>query len=342
MANTHTLPSVSIHYISIIHNALERLGFYSEKTANLVGQYNQQEYYFNRVSLDILNNTWQDAEQITQDSIIGLHVGEKIHPNDYGLLGQIMMNCDTLAEALENILSVEFIVNNLFSSTVFIEGNTAINRIHCQQYEAESIRHIIEQDISALINIGIFVMNKDYTEHNRPIEIHFRHKPAAEIKEYERILKTRVLFNQKYNQAIFPTSILSMPTYNPNKRIAHILNEELQLLLSEVENQNTLTLRLWRLFHYKETRINLDIESVAKAFSITPRTLQRRLRQEGTSFQDQLKIFRTQQAKCLLDNKKMNISEIAFAMGFNDNSAFHKAFKRWTGCTPKEYQNTSV
>lgn len=342
MANRPPQPSVSIHYINIIHNALERLGFHSEKTALLVEKYSPQEFYFNRVSLDVLNNTWQNAEAITQDAIIGLHVGEKIHPNDYGLLGQIMMNCGNLAEALESILSVEFIINNLFSSTVFTEGDIAINRIHCEQYEAESIRHIIEQDISALINIGMFVMNKEYSDDNRPIEIHFRHKPAASIKEYERILKTHVLFEQQYNQAIFPTSILSMPTYNPNKRIARILNEELQLLLSEVEHQDTVTLRLWRFFRHKENNLHLDIETIAKEFNTTPRTLQRRLQQEGTNFQDQLKLFRTQQAKDLLDNKTMSISEIAFKMGFNDNSAFHKAFKRWTELTPKEYQNTLI
>jgi hypothetical protein len=179
------------------------MGFNSPDIERLTKHYSEQEYYFNRVPLDTLNNAWHSAHQITQDPIIGLHVGEKIHPNDYGLLGQIMMNCSHLGEALESILNVEFIINNLFVSKVIIENGVAVNRIYCQQYEAESIRHIIEQDISALINIGIFVMNKDYGEHNRPIEIHFRHKPAAEIAEYERILKTKVLFEQEFNQAIF-------------------------------------------------------------------------------------------------------------------------------------------
>jgi AraC-like DNA-binding protein len=314
------------------------MGFNSPDIERLTKHYSEQEYYFNRVPLDTLNNAWHSAHQITQDPIIGLHVGEKIHPNDYGLLGQIMMNCSHLGEALESILNVEFIINNLFVSKVIIENGVAVNRIYCQQYEAESIRHIIEQDISALINIGIFVMNKDYGEHNRPIEIHFRHKPAAEIAEYERILKTKVLFEQEFNQAIFPLEILESPIYNPNPRIAALLTEELQQLLHEVENKDTITLRLWRFFQSHENTAQLDIENIANQFNITQRTLQRRLQQEGTSFQDELKYFRTQQAKQLLNSKTLSISEIAFEMGFNDNSAFHKAFKRWTNLTPKEYQ----
>jgi AraC-like DNA-binding protein len=338
MPNAHKHPSVSIHYLNIINNALERIGFQSPEIKKLTGQYSEQEYYFNRVPLATLEEAWQNAEQITQDPIIGLHVGEKIHPGDYGLLGQIMMNCNDLAEALEKILSVEFIINNIFVSEVIIKDDCAVNRIHSQQYEAESIRHIIEQDISALINIGLFVMNKEYTEQNRPIEIHFRHKPAADIAEYERLLKTKVLFEQEHNQAIFPLAILEAPIYNPNPRIAELLNVELQQLLHEVENKDTLTLRLWRHFQTREFNFTDDIESIAQQFNITARTLQRRLQQEGTSFQDEIKYFRTQQAKQLLSNKQLTICEIAYQMGFNDNSAFHKAFKRWTDMTPKEYQ----
>lgn len=341
MPNAHKHPSVSIHYLNIINNALERIGFRSPQIKVLTERYNEQEYYFNRVPLATLNEAWQSAEQITQDPIIGLRVGEKIHPNDYGLLGQIMMNCNNLAEALEKILSVEFVINNIFASEVIIENDCAVNRIHSQQYEAENIRHIIEQDISALINIGLFVMNKEYGDHNRPIEIHFRHKPAANVEEYERILKTKVLFEQEHNQAIFPLAILEAPIYNPNPRIAELLNIELQQLLHEVENQDALTLRLWRFFQTQDSNFTADIESIAQQFNITPRTLQRRLQQEGTSFQDELKHFRTQQAKQLLGNKQLTICEIAFQMGFNDNSAFHKAFKRWTDMTPKEYQLSS-
>lgn len=291
MPNAHKHPSVSIHYLNIINNALERIGFRSPQIKVLTERYNEQEYYFNRVPLATLNEAWQSAEQITQDPIIGLRVGEKIHPNDYGLLGQIMMNCNNLAEALEKILSVEFVINNIFASEVIIESDCAVNRIHSQQYEAENIRHIIEQDISALINIGLFVMNKEYGDHNRPIEIHFRHKPAANVEEYERILKTKVLFEQEHNQAIFPLAILEAPIYNPNPRIAELLNIELQQLFHEVENQDALTLRLWRFFQTQDSNFTADIESIAQQFNITPRTLQRRLQQEGLVFKMNLNIF---------------------------------------------------
>jgi AraC-like DNA-binding protein len=147
-----------------------------------------------------------------------------------------------------------------------------------------------------------------------------------------------VLFEQEHNQAIFPLAILESPIYNPNPRVADLLNVELHQLLHEVENQDALTLRLWRYFQVQGVSFTADIDSIAQLFNITPRTLQRRLQQEGTSFQDELKCFRTQQAQQLLSNKQLTICEIAFQMGFSDNSAFHKAFKRWTGLTPKDYQ----
>lgn len=339
MSKTHTSASVSIHYINIIHNALERMGLACGSMQSLIGQFTELEYYLNRVSLDVLNGEWENAVSITQDPIIGLHVGEQIHPNDYGLLGQIMMNSPNIAQALENVISVEFIINNLFVSEIMQDEERVINRIHCHQYEAESIRHIIEQDISALINIGTFIMNKQYDAHTQPIEVHFRHKPAAKITEYERVLKTKVLFQQEYNQAIFPAAVLEAPIYNPNPRIAKMLNEELQQLIHEIENKDTLTLKLWRLFQTHHPKLNCDIEHVAQTFNMTARTFQRHLQQEGTSFQNELTGYRTHHAKTLLNNKTLSISEVAFEMGFNNSSAFHKAFKRWTGYTPKEYQS---
>lgn len=338
MITNPRLPSVSIHYLNIINNALKRMGYLCGELDELTSKYKEEEFYFNRVPLQTLIDTWQTAELMSTDNIIGLHVGEKIHPLDYGLLGQIMMNCQTIGEALDDTLAAEFVINNIFTSEIIVENDNAINRIYCHQYEAEEIRHIVEQDISALINIGVFVMNNDYTDEIRPIEIHFRHKAAADVCEYERILKTKVLFEQEFNQAIYPLAIVNAPIYNPNPRVADLLKVELQKLLSEIENADGMTLRMWRFFQSQPMSASIDMEQVAKHFNITARTLQRRLQQEDSSFQDELKIFKALQAKQLLDNTSRSISETAYQLGFNDNSAFHKAFKRWTGMTPKEYQ----
>lgn len=340
MKQSLRIPSVSVHYLNIIANTLSRMGYPNHDIESRTEGLSEDDYYFNRVPVEVLFDIWQQAEQGSQDPMIALHVGERIHPMDYGLLGQLMMNCSNIEEALQRILSVEFVLNNAFASQVILEDDKAINRIFCHQYGPEQMRHVAEQDISALINIGVFIMNRDYTQENRPLEVHFRHAPQGPVSEYERALRCPVKFNQEYNQVIFPQSILQTRTYNPSPRIAGLLQAELKSLLDRIEAHDSLAMRMWRYFQTQPADNQPDIERTANHFNLTARTLQRHLKHEGTSFQDEIKHYKAMLAKSLLDVNNSPISQVAFQLGFNDSSAFHKAFKRWTGITPGEYQRS--
>ena len=81
------------------------------------------------------------------------------------------------------------------------------------------------------------------------------------------------------------------------------------------------------------------LENFTRQLGMTARTLQRKLKEEGTSYQDLIDEVRCEVARRHLRRPAMAISEIAFALGFSETSAFHRAFKRWTGMTPKEYRH---
>lgn len=313
------------------------MGHHSELLDKHLSGKSEEEFYFNRVPLKVLTDAWQEAESMSDDALVGLHVGERIHPMDYGLLGQLIMNSETIQDAIEDVFGVEYIINNIFPTGVIIENSHAINRLFCHQYEPKSIRHIVEQDISALINLGVFIMNKDYTEKNKPIEVHFRHQPAHDIECYEKALRCKVSFEQEFNQVIYPESILNVPTYNPSPRVAAILKDEVQKLLTKVERLDSISLRIWRIFQSAPLSQPIDIESVSTQLNMTVRTMQRHLQLEKTSFQEELNLYKGEIAKRLLNNQ-LAVTQVAHEMGFNDSSAFHKAFKRWTGITPKQFK----
>lgn len=79
---------------------------------------------------------------------------------------------------------------------------------------------------------------------------------------------------------------------------------------------------------------SIDKESIAEEFNLTSRTLTRKLQKEETSYQILLKSIRLELAVELLQSGSDSISEIAYAVGFNEVRAFNRAFKRWTGKTP--------
>jgi len=84
----------------------------------------------------------------------------------------------------------------------------------------------------------------------------------------------------------------------------------------------------------------LGMAEVARSLGTSPRSLHRRLADEGTSFNDLLDEVRRQFAEQYLARPRPKIAEVAYLVGFNDPSAFFKAFRRWTGVTPSEYRHS--
>lgn len=81
---------------------------------------------------------------------------------------------------------------------------------------------------------------------------------------------------------------------------------------------------------------NPKMDEVAKAMGMSGRTLRRRLTSIGTSYQNELDHVRQELALSAMEEAK-SLASIAEGLGFNDSSAFYKAFRRWTGMTPSEY-----
>ena len=82
---------------------------------------------------------------------------------------------------------------------------------------------------------------------------------------------------------------------------------------------------------------SLAADTVADQFSISNRTLRRRLREEGTSYREILDDVRAELARHYLTSEKRGIDEVTFLLGYSDPSAFTKAFRRWTGHTPADF-----
>jgi AraC-like DNA-binding protein len=87
------------------------------------------------------------------------------------------------------------------------------------------------------------------------------------------------------------------------------------------------------------SRGGADLATLARRFGSSPRTLQRRLGEEGTSFQEVLDQVRSEAAERYLADSSLSCAEVGYLLGFSEPAAFHRAFKRWRGVTPKEYRS---
>jgi AraC-like DNA-binding protein len=175
----------------------------------------------------------------------------------------------------------------------------------------------------------------------QPLEVHFRHPPIEPRAERERLLRAPVHFSRAHDQIVLPASVLDLPLRERDPVFLEVMQRHANALLRKV-TPRTLQERV------RSTLVDLipegraTLEEVAAALSASPRTLQRELQQEGTSFTSELDAVKRQVAEQSIASGRLEIIEVAFITGFTELSAFYRAFRRWTGTTPGEYRRQHV
>ena len=128
----------------------------------------------------------------------------------------------------------------------------------------------------------------------------------------------------------------SVPDADPT--LSRIVTSHADQLLAVLENANPSTLlnQVSHLIlkHMSEGKVSLAF--VAKELCFSERSLQRALQMEGTTFNGLFEDLRRRTAYDFIADKHLALGEVAFLLGFSEPSAFHRAFKRWTGQTPSQ------
>ncbi|VVQ08208.1 hypothetical protein PS918_04948 [Pseudomonas fluorescens] len=136
---------------------------------------------------------------------------------------------------------------------------------------------------------------------------------------------------------LFHGRYLAMPLLQDERTLKHYLERSPADLLSKPDDGHSLSSRLRRLLS-RDSSHWPDLEAVAAHLHISPQTLRRHLREEGTSFQELKDQLRRDIAIYHLSRNDLPLQQIAEALGFSEPSAFHRAFKKWTGLTPGAYR----
>jgi AraC-like DNA-binding protein len=169
----------------------------------------------------------------------------------------------------------------------------------------------------------------------KPIVVEFTHKSAADAAVYRRWFDAPVRFGADHTQLVFARSAMEAPLHSADPQLAAILERHAEELRARADKSPPLTAQVRRLVAPALRSDEATIERVAAQLGLTPRSLQRRLKDEGTTFQTLREDLRRELADRYLHDK-LSIAEISFLLGFSEPSAFFRAFKRWTGTTPVE------
>jgi AraC-like DNA-binding protein len=166
-------------------------------------------------------------------------------------------------------------------------------------------------------------------------EIHFKHGDPGYRDEYDRIFQAPIFFNADKNAILFDNAVLTFRNPLASRHAARVLGDKAESLLRLLERSTTTRGEVERLLAPELSARRAGMGSIAQTMGVSRKTLFRRLKAEGVTFEHVQDELRREIALDHLTLRNASVNETAYLVGFSDPAAFSRAFKRWTGMSPR-------
>jgi AraC-like DNA-binding protein len=279
---------------------------------------------------------WQVASEVTGDPAIALHVSEGAKAKSLGVIGYLASASESVRSSLELVKGLTPLLLEDIECELESEGEVAFFRCHTGA-PSQANHFIVEYSIGLTVTMSRLIGAAG----TDPPEASFSYSAPAHADDYERILKLPVRFDAEEDGVLFPISMMDGVNPSADAALRHVLEEYAADQLARIPTTAPFSQRVRACILSIQPMGGLTSEAVAAHFSMSERTLRRRLKDEETSYQEILDDVRAELASHYLTKEKRAIEEVAFLLGFSDPSAFTKAFRRWTGQTPADFVRAS-
>lgn len=316
-------PTITQHFTRAVIRAMQEQGIaVPSAVLEKVSQYQGDD----RIPMAIQDEIWTSLVAGNIKPGFGLGIGMTIQPGSLDLIGFLLLSCDTLEDALDALITYNPLVSEggEFLSTETAKG---VQLIYSPFYKAVREERV-ETVLAALVSLSRYLSGG--TAH--PIAINVAHPMIGDLTRYDR-LDCPVYFEQAVDSIVFSREHLEMPLMQANS----LVNQQMRQLADDKLKQFKLAEVSKKVTAILNKHPSWSKDQVADVMHISGRHLNRLLSHEGCTYRSVADDVRSTLAKSLF-LKETPLYTIAMTLGFSDESAFSKAFKRWTGLSPTQFK----
>jgi len=276
----------------------------------------------------------------TGDPFYGLHFGQE--PHIAGTVGMLCASCRNLKEAFiqgckffkiqGDFAEISFVEHHQFPKIVYEINNAWL------LHNPETARH----EVNGMFAFLAVIAKANSNGLVRPYLVNLIHNKPDLLTEYEETFGIIPYFNQQQNEMVFRERDLLIPMKAFNPETFGLLQSHMENQLRRMSSEESVADRVKTVLLSTIQYQFPDMETVASKLCLSPRTLQRHLSHENTSFKNILQETKFELARQLLKQNNLTISEISFTLGYSDLGNFSRSFKKVNGKSPQEYRNSLI
>lgn len=279
---------------------------------------------------------WDAAARLSGDQDFGIHLAEwatSASFHHFDMLTFAARSSSTLREQFRLAGRHIRVIHDGIYLRLEEDGDLA-RLVHGHRVERRGPRQPVEGLLALMLLHGRAGVGEDL----EPRAVCFAHGEPDRVSEQERVFRAPVRYGCARNELVFERALLDRPLLHADQRLHTLLDRQLGALVPAQPEGRSFLETVMRCMTDELPEREPTVAVIANRLRMSGRSLQRRLRQEGTSFTEALSDLRRDRALRYLQDRRLSIGEVAFSLGYLDVSAFHRAFKRWTGTTPTEYR----
>lgn len=286
------------------------------------------------VLADRLSLLWDLAVQVTGDPLIGARTAPKQPAGSLGPIAHLVLACPTMLEALQRLCNYVDLI--MPTTTARVDRRSDVVRVILHLGAGK--RSVPPQRYDYAAGLTLHLMEWMVGIPISPLLTHLSFDAPTDVRNYEALYRSPVRFGQTQCAMDFRPADLQMRLPTANPMVAEWCN---RLASDLVETRRgRVSMRVKKLLLEMLSKGDPRRDVVAEHLRLSERTLQRRLAEEGTNFQELVDQTRRELAHQYLSIGRLTPKEMSFELGFSDPSNFYRACKRWFGRSPREFRST--
>ena len=266
---------------------------------------------------------------------IGLDMGSAVELRDLGVLGHAMAASGNIVEALQIFARYLYVFSQANKFRLDVAKRRAVCTYSVSILQPDLVRQDAEFAISVVTH-GIFGLAGRAV---KPHLIEFSHTRLPGARKHERFFGCEVAFGRTANRIHFARDVLSEPVLSGDAGLLEALKFYLDDRLVTRSEEEDIVVKTRHLISTSLTDGVPTLDQIAKRMGISGRSLQRRLAERDHLFSDMVEAICKPIAMDYVCNTEYSLTDIALMVGYNDLSAFSRAFRRWTGTSPSQIRS---